>query len=139
MTSYRAEDGSFQPVIVAFVNHVFGMHPTTGARLWRYDFDSAYMVRIAIGGDMLYALGGDELVCIHLESGRTLGRVSTGMGGSVPTLLASADRILVARGGEVRCFSRDGRLLWEDLFKGEGAGPVALAYAGGVAQADTSA
>lgn len=127
------------PVIVAFNHRVFGIHPTSGQRLWRYEISSAgQFVRLAVAGDVVYALSGNKVACILIATGQVLGEVVVPGVILQETLLAAGDLLLVAGGGEVRCFSRNGQLLWEDKFKGEGVGDVALAYGGVVAQADRS-
>lgn len=131
------------PVIVAFNNHVFGLDETTGARLWRFDFQGAFgsghVVRLEVADDVVYALGSGGLACLEVRSGRLIGQIKLAMIGSMCTLLAARDRILIGSGdGTVKCFSRTGQLLWEDGFKGEGGSAVALAFAGRTAQGDVA-
>jgi outer membrane protein assembly factor BamB len=127
------------PIICAFNNHVFGLDPATGARLWRFDFagglGSGWVVRIAVVGDRVYALGNGQLVCIQGTTGQVIGRIEV-EAATGATLLATEERVLVGGSGTLQCFSPDGRLLWHDGFKGEGASELALAHGGIVVQGD---
>jgi outer membrane protein assembly factor BamB len=132
------------PVIAAFNNHVFGLHPHTGARLWRFDFvkmqiGGGLVVRIAVAGEMVYAVAHNTLACIHGPTGQVIGQVAVPDLGYAFTLLATEDLLLIATDqGTLQCYSRTGQFLWRDGFPGEGFSPVALAYGGQVVQGDRS-
>jgi hypothetical protein len=141
---YR-EPGGFALVVAATNGHVVGLHPETGAEVWRFDFPERpsgfdVAVRLAIAGEHLYALTRGWLACIHLPTGRAVGQVRTGgaMGPTPGSLLAAPDRILVAQAGVVQCFSPQGNLLWEKRGL-EFSDNVALAYGDDVVQGDRGA
>src|SRR5690349_6519884 len=101
-------------VVVAMGGTVLGLDAATGARRWRYDFPDppkiGVLVRLAVAGEMLYALVPKRLACIHLPTGRVVGLVTTidAFGYSGGTLLATPDRIIVGISNGVQCWSNDG-------------------------------
>jgi outer membrane protein assembly factor BamB len=132
--SYRNPNEEKAPLVVAFGGRVFGMDPETGERLWQSELGVGSSVRIVPFTDGLFVYTGTTLACLDLSTGRSIWSVDVSVG---DTMLVDADRIFVGGGGEVRCYARaNGRLLWEDTFRGMGVGAVALALGTAVAQAD---
>jgi hypothetical protein len=138
---YR-EPGGLALVVAATNSHVHGLHAETGAEVWRFEFPEQrsgfdVAVRLAMAGEFLYALTRGWLACIHLPTGRAVGQVRTrgALGPTPGSLLAAPDRILVAQGGVLQCFSPQGRLLWERRGL-EFSDNVALAYGDEIVQGD---
>jgi outer membrane protein assembly factor BamB len=130
-------------LVAAFNDHVFGLDAATGAQVWRFDFPSPmggdWVVRIAVAGDVLYALRRGWLACIHVPTGRVMGQVQTAetVTRSPGTLLVAPDRIVLGTdNGSVQCFSHEGQLLWQRTFVEEGTSEVAFALGETVVQAD---
>jgi outer membrane protein assembly factor BamB len=122
------------PLIVAFAGRVFGVDPESGARLWVYEPGQNGTVRIVPSDGGLFVHTGFSLACLDVATGSVVWSVDVSIG---DTMLVGTDRIFVGGSGEVRCYARaNGRLLWEDKFKGMGVGAVALALGTSVAQAD---
>jgi len=138
---YRESDAHPSVAVVAFGGHIRGIDPATGKDSWKIElWESARTVRLDVRDDLLYALAGTELFCIHVETGETRWRHAIeGFSGSIhnSSLLVVGSSVIVAGAGEARGFSAaDGTPRWRNRYRGEGVGAVALAGDGRVAQAD---
>jgi outer membrane protein assembly factor BamB len=105
--------------------------------VWSCDTGTRYLVRVAVEGERVYAIGG-ELVCLDHATGREIWRQPYPKLTGNAALLVHGDALLVGCVGEVACYdAATGRLRWHEEFEGLGIGPVALAVAGKAAQADS--
>jgi len=132
----EAESG--REIVVAAMNGtVFGVDVSTGAEAWRHHLGRHSLVRLAVAGSCVYALGRGTLAFIEIATGRLLGQIATEMKLHA-TLLVVGERIFIGDNlGDIECYSaRDGRRLWRSQLETVGATDVALAFAGQVAQAD---
>jgi outer membrane protein assembly factor BamB len=130
--SYRAAPG-LSIVVVAFGGKVFGIDADMGRRLWGYDSGTNGVVRVSVHEGRVYVLASNVLACLDHPTGRLVWHLQIPRGDS---LLVAGERVIVGGAGEVRCYSSQGSLLWEDDFKGMGLGEVALAVPGASVQAD---
>jgi outer membrane protein assembly factor BamB len=130
--TYRS-GSSAAPVIVGFGGKVFALDPETGRRIWAWDGGTSSAVRLCVEEGRVYVLARTCLACVEAARGSLIWQLTIPI---ADTLLVSGDRIFVGGAGEVRCYSGDGALLWEDEFKGMGLGAVALAVEGRSSQAD---
>lgn len=130
--TYRTASG-VMPIIVGFGGKVFGLDPETGKRMWGLDTGSNAAVRFAIEGGSVVLLTRNFLARIELATGVLAWQTTIP---AADTILVDGGRIFVGGAGEVRCYSFDGKLLWEDDFRGMGLGAVALGVEGKVSQAD---
>jgi outer membrane protein assembly factor BamB len=125
-------------VVVAFSGRVFGLDPASGAIVWEHEIDTAgNATALAITETHVYAASFRELTCFRYPSGELAWTVSTTKIGRT-TLLLEDDKLLVAKAGEVECFTLDGKQLWHNRFKGKGIGYVSIGVPGNVMQADES-
>ncbi len=130
--SYRSGPKN-EPLVVGFGGRVFGLERDTGKRLWAWDTGSNAVVRLAVDQGRVFLLTRNCLARIDAHTGTLLWQATIP---SADALLVHEDRLFVGGAGEVRCYSEEGKLMWEDDFKGMGLGVVALAMEGKVAQAD---
>jgi len=130
--SYRTASGQ-PPLIAGFGGKVFGIDPETGKRLWAWDTGSNAAVRVAVEEGGVFLLTRNFLARVDLATGALSWQATIP---AADTLLVDRGRIFVGGAGEVRCYSFDGRLMWEDDFRGMGLGAVALATEGKACQAD---
>lgn len=130
--SYRSASGQ-GPLIVGFGGKVFGLDPETGKRLWAWDTGSSSAVRLAIEEGAVFLLTRNFLARVDISTGALVWQTTIP---AADTLLVDRERIFVGGAGEVRCYSFEGKLLWEDDFRGMGLGAVALATEGKACQAD---
>ncbi len=136
-SAYRDAPTNPMPLVVAFGGRVFGLDPHTGARRWRVDLGTLYVVRLApVDETAVIVRTVGALALIATETGTVVWRHEVK---AVDGLLVAPPHVYLAGGGEVRCHAlHDGRLLWADEFKGEGLGDVALALGARVTQVDRS-
>jgi len=136
---YRASsDGASAIVVSAFNGWVFGLRADNGQRLWEVDIATGGMVRLAIEGQVVVALGS-TLCAIELHTGRVLWQVEVTREVASGTLLVGDRAIFVADLGEMAAFDlQTGRQLWYERFAGKGTGAVAIALPGASAQGDRS-
>ncbi len=130
--SYRTAS-SATPLVVGFGGKVFGVDPETGKRLWAWDTSSNAVVRLAIEEGGVFLLTRNFLARVEVTTGALVWQTTIP---AADTLLVDRGRIFVGGAGEVRCYSLDGKLLWEDDFRGMGLGAVSLGVEGKVSQAD---
>lgn len=134
--AYRSEPGGPPVLVVAFGGRVFGMDPATGRRMWEYEpaYRTDSDVRLIVEEERIFALIGNELACLVYPGGEK--RWSSGVWFRGSTLLADRQTIYVAGAGEVAAYSRDGKQLWHDDFRGKGMMAAALGFPGRVAGPD---
>jgi outer membrane protein assembly factor BamB len=125
---------------VAFGGRIRGIDPATGKDSWKVDLPHAAKnttVRLDIRGELLYALAGQELVCIRAETGEIRWRQVVNITPVNSSLLVVGSYVIAAGNGEAQGFSAlDGAPRWHNEYPGEGLGEVALAGDGHVVQAD---
>lgn len=134
---FRSPTSDLMILVVAFNGRLFGMHPRTGERLWRYEVGGS-TVRVQVHQDRVYAVG-DALVCLEYATGRRIWghRLKTTF--TSGSLIVGGAMVAVADLGEVAAYDAEsGRHLWTDGFKGEGSGGVCLALPGCSIQIDRS-
>jgi len=90
-------------------------------------------VALAVTASHVFAsnTGGATLHCIEFGSGNELWRARTTASGCT-TLLISGDRLLLAKGGYIDCFSQSGEKLWSNKLSGMGLGNCTLGVPGEV-------
>jgi outer membrane protein assembly factor BamB len=120
-------------LVVAFNGTVYGLEPTTGREVWRYEVASA-VPGVAFDGDRVYA-SGNGVAALDYLTGRELWRVKSAFGGMKSSVVAQGGLVFVAWSGEVECYTRDGKRLWSQPFKGEGHGETAMGFPGNFVQA----
>ena len=135
---FRAPVSPIDLLVVAFNGRVFGVHPRTGNRIWRYEIGGYPIVRSQVYDQRVYAVGG-ALVCLEHATGRLIWRTELETTFTGGTLLVGGGIVAVADAGEVTAYeSESGRHLWTDGFQGEGVGGVSLALPGISSQNDRS-
>jgi outer membrane protein assembly factor BamB len=133
---FRAPRSEFTLLVAAFSGKIFGMHPRTGERIWRYDIGGLPIVRTLVLDERVYALGG-ALVCLEYMTGQVIWRTELSGTFTGGTLVVGSGIVAVADAGEVGAYDAEsGRQLWTEGFRGEGAGGVSLALPGCSAQID---
>jgi outer membrane protein assembly factor BamB len=130
--TYRTASGAM-PLIVGFGGKVFGLDPETGKRIWAWDTGSNAAVRLAVDGGTVILLTRNFLARVEAANGVPVWQTTIP---AADTLLVDGGRIFVGGAGEVRCYSMEGKLMWEDDFRGMGLGAVALGVDGKVSQSD---
>jgi outer membrane protein assembly factor BamB len=127
------------PVLVVAVNgSVFGIDASNGEQRWSNVLDGAGfgVVELAIESERVLACpAGGFVFCLDESSGETRWRAATsGLRGRA-TMLVDGDRVVVAKGGAVDCFSlATGERAWS--VGNVGTGSIALGVQGRVRQAD---
>ncbi|MFK7987975.1 MAG: PQQ-binding-like beta-propeller repeat protein [Sandaracinaceae bacterium] len=139
MDSYResaAEDRSI--LIVGFNGYLMGLSAREGTILWEQRLEGWGTLEVLIHrASRVYVTNGHELVCLDYGTGVPLHRVKVpdSYKGRATTVI-EGDRLYLASGGEVTCFSLACEPLWTQGFKGRGIGEVALGFRGNFRQAD---
>jgi outer membrane protein assembly factor BamB len=125
-------------LIVGLSGQVFGVDPATGTRVWEHEVNGkGGLVEIVVHAGRVYALATNHLHCIDYRSGRLIGKVEIPSSpGGRPIMLLEGERLFVATWGELFAFSLDGRLLWQDGYKGNAKGSMSLAFPDNARQAD---
>lgn len=132
MTTNRTQ--AFPILVVAFNGKVYGLEPTTGREVWRYEIKGA-VPGIAFDGDRVYATGYEGLAALDYLTGREIWRVKAAFGASKSIVIAQGGLVFIAWTGEVECYTRDGQRLWAQPFKGEGYAETAIGFPGNFVQA----
>src|SRR5512139_3380260 len=112
-------------LVVAFNGKVYGLEPTTGREIWRYEIKGA-VPGLAFDGDRVYATGYEGLAALDYLTGREIWRVQSAFGASKSIVIAQGGLVFIAWTGEVECYTRDGQRLWAQPFKGEGYAETAI-------------
>ncbi|MEJ7734155.1 MAG: PQQ-binding-like beta-propeller repeat protein [Polyangiaceae bacterium] len=135
---FRQPPAALPILVVAFNSKVFGLHASTGAKIWRHEVGGGVAVRAIVHGGIVLVLGS-ALVGIDYATGRLLWRTEVDPTLSAGTLVAAGQLVFIADAGEAAAFDAGtGRQLWREGFAGEGLGVVALALPGSAAQGDRS-
>lgn len=127
-------------VCVAFGGKLFGIERDTGAIRWSVDFSewNAPIVELTLTAERALACSSHYLLIANRRTGEVIRKVhrkDEAVGGR-PVVLHDRDRLLIGAQGAVACYSTDGDLLWQQPFKGQGFGEMALGLPGNVRQAD---
>ncbi|MDB4931495.1 MAG: hypothetical protein JWM10_3979 [Myxococcaceae bacterium] len=136
---YRSSAQVDRSILVsAFGGKVFALHRDTGTVAWSAEVEvGGGEVELAIEGDVVIACTRRRLALLGYLTGETIAWVAlVGEHERRPTMLIDQGQIIVARNGEVACYSIAGKRLWLQPFEGMGFGSVALALPGNVRQAD---
>lgn len=116
-------------LVVAFDGKVFGLEPTTGREVWRYEI-GAYVPAVAFDGERVFVAATGHVAALDYLSGRELWRHKSEFGATKQIVVAQGGLVFVAWASEVECFTRDGRRLWGQPFKGQGYHETALGFPG---------
>jgi len=133
MESYR--EPPQRPLVVAFGKGIRGLSTINGAVIWEHEPGGNGRWTVLVTETCVYALG-QELFCLDYASGALRWRAETPEIAAPAAMVLEADRLYLGDGGVVLCFNLEGRLLWQNRFKGKGMSPVALGFPRNVAQAD---
>lgn len=136
---YRTSDpGSI--LIAAFADKVFGIDRGTGAIRWRVQITTLVtgLVEIAVDDDVVIAVTPTHIAFIDYATGALRKRIDRrDKARNARAILLLADGHLYIGGtGQIACYSVHGDLVWDQGFKGEGYGEVALGLPHRVRQAD---
>ena len=127
--------------IVAFNGKVFALERLTGKIVWRLEMTfSGGCVELVMDRDLVVACDTERMAFINYADGnvrRVVDRKDVARR-SRPVVLVDEGHLLVGGSGEVACYTRDGELLWDEGFAGDGYGSVALGVPGNVRQADAN-
>lgn len=125
-------------LISAFGGKVFGLHRDTGTIAWSVEVEvGGGEVELAIEGDVVIACSRRRLALLAYLTGKLITYVAlVGEHERRPTMIVDQGQIIVARNGEVACYSIAGKRLWLQPFEGMGFGSVALGFPGNLRQAD---
>ncbi|WP_438010758.1 PQQ-binding-like beta-propeller repeat protein [Sorangium sp. So ce321] len=138
MSEYRTTAAA--PVLVAaFLGRIFGVDPVTGRVLWEHKQDGAAgnsSTSLLVTPAAIYSATFSSVACLRYPTGELLWQSQTAQVHGRATLLLEGDRLFVAKGGEIQCFSLTGQSLWYNRFKGKGIGAVAMGVPDNTAQSD---
>jgi outer membrane protein assembly factor BamB len=127
-----------QLLIAAFHEKVFAVDRATGEIRWRVKLDLGNSaVELAIDDTTVIACTRAALAFIDYATGevrRTVQR--TAVKAMRPVMLLDGSHLFIGGSGEVACYAITGQLVWEQAFKGEGYGELALGFPHRVRQAD---
>lgn len=118
---------------------MFGVDRSTGAVRWELGDDvvPSVVLEIAIEGNVVIVASHARLAFLDYATGRIHAVVE--IGGDYPrrpTMLVDQGQVIIARDGEVTCFTTRGERLWCQPFKGKGLGATAIGLPGNIRQAD---
>jgi outer membrane protein assembly factor BamB len=126
-------------IIAAFGGKVFGVDAATGAPRWKVEVEwTSGPVELIVTRERVVALTGRWILLLERETGRALKKVERkdNGAGARPVALVDGPHLFIGSAGALCCYTLDGEFLWDQPFKGEGLGVVALGVPGNVRQAD---
>ena len=130
-------------LVTGFRDKIFAIDRATGEVRWRVQLtNSGYTgcVELAIDDTLIVACTPVDLAFIDYTTGTIRNQVSRldKTRGDRAIMVLDGGNVFIGSRGAVACYSGDGELLWEQGFKGEGYGDVALGFPHNVRQADKS-
>lgn len=138
---YREAPGESAPlVIVAFNGYVYALERESGNIFWKNELTSSGgPVELVIDRDIIVACDGYALVFIDYATGTLRKRIARKdvARAARPVILPTGPHFIIGGNGEAACYTRDGELVWEQGFPGQGFGSVSLGVPGRVRQADS--
>jgi putative pyrroloquinoline-quinone binding quinoprotein len=127
-------------LVVAFAEKVFGIDRETGEIRWRVLIDALprKTVELAVDDDVVIAVSGSALAFIDYATGDVRKHVLRKDVAKTarPVMLLDERHLYIGGTGELACYTRSGDLVWEQPFKDQGFGEIALGIPGRVRQAD---
>lgn len=139
--SYRESYEENRSVLVlAISGHVVGIDTTTGQERWRNDLKGGGygVVELEIRAGLVFATAQlAHVYCLDYLTGETRWVADASRQGR-GTMLVDGERVIVAKGGVVDCFTLGGQRLWTQELRGLGTGAVAMGLPGNVRQADAT-
>jgi outer membrane protein assembly factor BamB len=131
-----AEDRSL--LISAFGNKVLAVDRATGAIRWRATISGmSGPFELAMQDGVVVVCSESVLAFIDYATGqgrRVVNRADAAVA-TRQTLVIDGDQVFVGGAGAVVCYTLGGDLVWQQGFRGEGSGDVALGLPGNVRQA----
>lgn len=125
-------------LIVGIGGQVVGIDATSGRVQWEDGLKGGGYGEVALAATSRYVFAsatGAMLFCFNYTTGALLWKTETSAMGRA-TIVVQDERVYVAKGGEINCFTFDGRRLWSQELPGRGLGSIALGFPGNIVQAD---
>jgi outer membrane protein assembly factor BamB len=140
---YRQPNESSPLLITAFHGRVFGIDRQSGEIIWKVKMGTAVdmgeAVELAVDDDVVVACTRNGLAFIDYQTGtvhKLIQRDDVASGARRPTMIIDGNRIFVTGFGALACYTVKGDLVWEQRFKSEGFGDLAIGFPHKVRQAD---
>jgi outer membrane protein assembly factor BamB len=125
-------------LIVGIGGQVVGIDAATGQTRWEDGLKGGGYGEVALAATerhVFASAAGSMLFCFNYSTGELLWRADTTSSGRA-TIVVQGERVFVAKGGEVNCFTLDGRRQWSQKLPGKGFGSIAMGFPGNLVQAD---
>lgn len=141
---YRSDGNLDRTLLVtAFRGKVFAVDRATGEQRWRYEMGFGTIelgFAILDGQTVVIAASSTHLGIVRYDTGAELRLVDRDKHergiGSRSVLLVDGSQLFLSGSGSVACYTLTGEFVWEQYFRGEGEGVVAIGLPGNVRQAD---
>lgn len=137
---YRQDAAPDRSILVtAFSGQLFGIDRASGEIRWAVGANTfGYgVLEIAFEGGVVIVASRTQLGFVDYLTGQVHAVVDIeGDHPRRPTMIVDNGQVLIARDGEVTCFTTRGDRVWYQPFKGKGIGVTAIGLPGNVRQAD---
>jgi outer membrane protein assembly factor BamB len=125
-------------VIVGINGQVIGIDAASGQQRWQDGLKGGGYGEVALAATDRHVFAsaqGSMLFCFNYATGELLWKEETTSSGRA-SIVVQDERVYVAKGGEVNCFTFEGRRLWSQGLPGMGFGSVSIGFPGNIVQAD---
>lgn len=125
-------------LIVGINGQVLGIDVASGAVKWEDGLKGGGYGEVALAATDRHVFASAlaaMLFCFDYATGRLLWKEETSASGRA-SVVVQDERVYVAKGGEINCFTFEGRRLWAQPLPGRGLGSVSIGFPGNIVQAD---
>lgn len=125
-------------LIVGINGRVIGIDTASGQPRWEDGLKGGGYGEVALAATdrLVFASAtGAMLFCFEYATGQLVWKSETTSSGRA-SVVVQDERVYVAKGGEIDCFTFEGRRVWAQGLPGRGLGSIALGFPGNIVQAD---
>lgn len=125
-------------LLVALGGKLVALDHSSGAIRWEDGLKGGGYGEVALAsahGRVVASAQSAKVFCYRYATGELVWTASTSSMGRA-SIVIEGDKVFVAKGGEIDCFSLDGAKLWTQALKGKGIGTAAIGFPGNIVQGD---
>lgn len=125
-------------VVIGISGKLIGVDAATGETRWENNMKGGGYgaVGLAITDDKIFASAASAMIfCLSYPDGEQLWTADTSASGR-SSIVVEGDRVFVSKGGEIDCYTLDGKRVWSQALKGAGVGRTAIGVPHNVVQSD---
>ena len=129
---YRASTADNRTLLVTTLgSKVFGVDRADGTVRWKTELPGMSSAALVVKGDTVVVSTHDRLAILAYATGelrRMVERSDAASDVGHHAMLVDEDLVVIAGNGALVCYSLGGDLLWQQPFRGEGYGAMAMAF-----------